>query len=47
MGAEALIDGDKSTTALFKANTNECTIDIKSKDIITARSIQLTLTETR
>ena len=39
--ANALIDGSTSTVAFFDAASNEYSIEIKSEEIITARSIQL------
>jgi len=39
--AKALIDDDISTVAFFDAASKEYTINIRSKEIITARSIQL------
>lgn len=39
--AEALLDGDLSSVAYFKAARNEYSIEFNSKETITARSIQL------
>jgi len=39
--ARALIDGDRLSVSYFNAGANEYSIDIKSKEIIHARSIQL------
>lgn len=40
-GARKLIDGDTATVAYFDAGSHEYAIDIKTKEVINARSIQL------